>query len=188
MLVSAEDFNLIPYNIPNIENEGGTFPALVTREEELVLNKILGRLLSSKFRTGIGEAVPAQRWKDLRDGVAYEYNSRHYHFDGLKKAMVPYIHYVWTNYSIELNSGIGVVTPDSENSLKVSPEIILSRSWNDYCRIVGSWKEHVDTLYGYLYSSADKYLSDIEEHSYTTIQSYLSDNVVSPRKRSIFGI
>src|SRR4028119_239084 len=56
---------------------------LILLHEDTFLEKVLGRALADLFKAGISVVSPAQKWKDLRDGVIYTYDDRSYRFDGL---------------------------------------------------------------------------------------------------------
>ena len=187
-LVTIDDFDLEPYNIPNLDQVENTFPLFIAQEEDIVLNKILGRLLATKFVAGIIPDEPEERWKNLRDGVLYSYQDKKYYFDGLKKAMVPYIFFKWMEILVESKTGIGVVSSSSENATTVSPEFVLSRSFNDYVCKVGSWKKQKDSLFGYLYNSESIYIDDVSEYGYSSIKTYMDDYFQTSRSRNSFGL
>jgi hypothetical protein len=193
MFITAEDFNVQPFRLNNLDQRED-FPAFVTEQEEDRLVKILGRLLYDAFVAGLydGDGNPRdegtieQRWKDLRDGVKYTYNNKPYHWKGMKRMLKPFIYSQWTKLNEENNSGIGAVKPAAENSTVISGANMIVRGWNDFACKVGNQCEFYDTLYGYLYHSADKYLDAIEPE-YTDIISYLYCVFEDPGTMNVFN-
>jgi hypothetical protein len=189
MFITAEDFNINPYRLPNLDaNED--FASYVDQEEQSVLKKILGRTLYDAFIaacfteadgvfTAKDDADIDQRWKDLRDGVDYRYNNKTYHWDGMFKTLKPYIYAKWTIITTDSHSGAGIVIPIAENADVISPAQRIVRGWNEFALYVGNQSLLKDTLYGYLYNSADTFLDDIGE-DYTSITAYLSDRFEDP--------
>lgn len=75
MFVTADDFNLIPYNIPNLQQVANTFPLYVEAKERVILVKLLGLQLYTDFVAGLN-ALPPQ-WQaapakyDIDEQVVY---------------------------------------------------------------------------------------------------------------------
>lgn len=192
MFVTADSFNLAPYNLPNLNEVGDTFLDFVDEQEKEALIKIIGRLLYTKLEEGLfvdGVEIPdpAQRWKDLRDGVDYTHGGRTYHWDGLTKIFKPYIYCVWTRETADSHSGLGIVAADHENSKAVSPAPRMSRAYNDFARRVGVKYSFEDTLYGYLYNSGETYAADISPQ-YDSIQTYLIERFHCPKLTTPYGL
>lgn len=61
MFVTAEDFNLKPYNIPNLQLVANTFPLYIEEEERKILLRLLGSALYYEFVTGL-DGLPLD-WK-----------------------------------------------------------------------------------------------------------------------------
>ena len=62
MFVSAEDFDLVPYNIPDLEDSNSFAPYVAKKEKDILSKKLLGRSLYNSFVSGIG-ILPAE-WDD----------------------------------------------------------------------------------------------------------------------------
>lgn len=188
--LTVEDFQLAPYNLPNLAEEEETFILFLTEQEEIALKNVLGGLLYSKFAADmlLDAEAQAQRFKDIRDGVVYTHNNVKYRWDGVVKALKPLVYFLWTTENIDSNSGLGIVEADSENSKVVSPAGRLSRAYNDYSRRIGNASKCNDSLFGYLWNSGDTYLEDIAEYDYTSIKTYLLDYFKNPGKINQFGL
>ena len=91
--VAAEDFGVLPYSIPNIDQADSGFEEFVVQEQEKILRRLLGNLLFEAFKAGLDEdqdpdddQTPEdessdnveERWIDLRDGVNYTYQDKTY--------------------------------------------------------------------------------------------------------------
>lgn len=93
--VTASDFNLIPYNIPNLTGNN-SFSPFVVREEADVLKKLLGLLLYNAFIEGLA-ALPnvwATGSYDTGDEVTYGNNVYTSAIDG--NASTPGANSDWT--------------------------------------------------------------------------------------------
>lgn len=191
MFVTAEDFNLEPYNLPNLDVDATTtFPAYITDQEEIALTKILGRLLYTKLATNLALDAGAQleRFKDIRDGKVYTHNGIKYYWCGLKKTLRPYIYCLWTRECINSNTGIGIAEPKAENSVVISPAPRMSRAYNDFALKIGGRNYPKDSLYGLLFNSESVYLTDVEEYGYSSFRSYLYDYFKFPGMTNSFGL
>lgn len=73
MFVTAEDFTVPPYNLPNLSEQSDSFPDYVTRKEREVLSKIFGRTLYKEFIDAIG-VLPAV-WEQPEIGNGYSVNN-----------------------------------------------------------------------------------------------------------------
>lgn len=198
MFLTAEDFNLLPFSIPNLSEDdgmGNTFAAFIDEQEESILRKILGTLLYESFISGLfdigGNAVPEinieQRWKDLRDGLLYVYKVKTYRYFGIKKILKGYIYAHWTKYQAENNSGIGSTISKSENSEVVQPLNQFVYGYNDYVKYLGSFNKRKNTLYGYLSESLEIYMDVLP--NYSNIKNYLRTECIFPSvEANVFGL
>jgi hypothetical protein len=59
MFVTPDDFNLIPYNIPNLQQVTNTFPLYIEEKERRVLSRLLGMPLYLQFVAGL-KALPPE--------------------------------------------------------------------------------------------------------------------------------
>jgi hypothetical protein len=198
MFVSASNFNVVPYKLPGLDIGDALteFPAYIIQEVEDRLVKIIGRTLYDAFIEGCFQAdgVTAkddadieQRWKDLRDGVAYRYNDKPYYWEGMEKLFTPYIYSMWTRDTADSHTKNGITVPVNENSTTISPAMRISRAFNAFSVLVGSECLHEDTLYGFLYNSGDTYL-DVVADDYSSIQSYMTEVFKNPGNMNAFGI
>jgi hypothetical protein len=233
--VVPSDFNIVPYNIPNLSAELDTFLPFVIREEKKELRKILGNMLYDAFMEGLEELPdeweatndpgynlddlvvyqsdiwkslqntnlnnipeegafwtlqPKDRWLELRDGADYLYKTKTFRWPGFTGdggAFVPFIHSKWIADTALNNTGNGRTDSNLENSIKISPARIIAKHYNEYSRLVGNRCELMDTLYGYLYNSTDKYL-DVVVSEYTTIQEYLRCMFQDPERKNWIGL
>jgi hypothetical protein len=197
MFTTAEDFNLQPYRLPNLDADE-SFADYINQEEQDRLKKILGRTLFDAFMNGLYSDVEnltprvedgiEQRWKDLRDGVDYIYGGKTYQWDGMVKMLKPYIYSMWITHDAEKYNGSGAVTvPNSENGTTAGPQALIVRAFNEFSLLCGNECRHEDTLYGYLFNSGETFADDIGE-DYTSIMDYMSFNFKDPGRMNIFNI
>jgi hypothetical protein len=191
MILTEADFDLPPYNIPNLQKVLNTFESYRDLKEEEVLRFLLGDDIYDAFKAGIvgvDEDDIAQRWKDLRDGASYTYLGKTYRYTGLKKLLIPYFYSEWVNDHWKPFSGIGVITPKGENATVKYPLQNIMNSWNEFCFLAGSsigtgynhfhYGHHYHyrrsykygTLYGYLRASSayDDLLYEMDIDAYLT--------------------
>lgn len=196
MFITAEDFNVLPYRLPDLD-ENEEFSDFVQAEEIDRLRKILGRSLFDAFiaacfvlTDGVYTAKDNedidQRWLDLRDGAEYAYCDVVYNWQGVVKALKPYIFSKWITYSTEEFKGVGVVIPNTENATVVSPAGTIVRAFNEFSLLVGNECRMEDTLYGYLYNSEEAFTDSIGDE--TSIQVYLVRRFQNPGSMNIFNL
>lgn len=200
MLVSVASFTIPPYVLPNITEDTVKFVSFSQAEEIKRLRKILGRSLcdafiAAAFTLGTDGVYIAkvdadidQRWKDLRDGVAYtgEDGITHYQ-EGLTQMMKAYIYSQWIAFDTDKYNGDGGVNQSaSENASVVSPAGLIVRAFNEFSLYVGNECRMKNSLYGYLYTSEEKFTDSIGD--YTSITEYLSDHFVNPGNINAFNL
>lgn len=189
MILTEADFDLPPYNIPNLQKVRNTFEYYRDRKEEEVLRFLLWDDIYDAFKAGvvgIEEDDIEQRWKDLRDGVSYTYLGRSYRYAGLKTLLIPYFYAEWVEDHWKPFSGIGVITPKGENATVKYPLRNIISAWNEFCFLAGSHVGHshfynghhfhqrhsnrYGTLYGYLSASSqyDDLLYEMDINAYLT--------------------
>lgn len=72
MFVTAEDFDLQPYNIPNLDKVEDNFASFIDREEEKRLRKLFGNMFYDAFVAGLA-ALPPQ-WEQTITPDGYDLN------------------------------------------------------------------------------------------------------------------
>jgi hypothetical protein len=190
MFITAEDFNIRPFRLTNIDADEN-FQPYVNEQEEDRLKKILGKLLYDAFLDGLysdvdqltprDENVIEQRWKDLRDGVIYRYNDKPYQWEGMVKSLRPYICAMW------LKDNPDEVIPESENSIYKGPADKIIKGWNQFADLIGNSCALENTLYGFLHNSEDTYLDAVSD-DYSSIIEYLDDVFQDPGRMNFFNI
>lgn len=191
MFVIAQDFDLPPYQIPNLDKIPNTFQDFVDEREASVLTEVLGYKLYKDFIAGLNalpEAYDAgftyanletvvsgndiwqslqdnnegnpltegawwtlveedNKWLELKNGCEYPMDMI---WVGMKKMLTPYIYSEWLSFQMDSHTGIGLVVAKAENSVGISPATRISRAFNDYSRLAGSWWDNKNTLYGFV--------------------------------------
>jgi len=127
------------------------------------------------------------RWLNLKNGADYIYDARTYQWEGMKEMLVPYVFSEWIGADYPSNTGIGFVTPNSENSTTHSPASRIVIAWREFLQMVGDHCDVYDTLYGFLYTSGTVY-ADVYESEYSDFQSYLFDKFEYPGSKNLFDI
>jgi hypothetical protein len=197
MFTTAEDFQIAPYRLPNLDADQN-FAGFINQEEAERLKKLLGRTLYNAFIEGLYSDVEnltqrdendiAQRWKDLRDGVEYTYGGYTYYWEGMNKMLKPYIYSKWITHDTEKYNGSGGVnTAASENATVSGPAGLIVRAFNEFAHLCGNECRQEDTLYGYLFNSGETFVNDIGD-DYTSIQVYMSCKFQDPGNMNIFNI
>lgn len=175
MFVVASDFDLLPYNIPNLEGDkmGNTFADYVEEQEEEILKSLLGVTLYESFIEGLEEDYPEDWWIALRDGADYLYKGKTYEWVGMKKMLIPYIYSMWLRDTYDAHTGIGVVQGKAENSKVINPGKRIARAYNKFSHIVGNTCDKKNTLFGYLQITGSSGTFDgTFDDSFDTFQMY----------------
>lgn len=81
-LVSATDFDIPPYTIPNLDKKANTFTVFVFEQQEEILLKVLGRNLYDSFIDGL-DALPSA-WSST---VATVIDQQYIHGNNIWKAL-----------------------------------------------------------------------------------------------------
>lgn len=177
MFVDASDYDVLPYNIPNLNSLSDQFSAYVDEQEEIILKRLLGYQLYTEFVAGIAATPLANKWKNLRDGAEYTYLDVTYRWDGMKALLKPFIYSVWLRDTFDSHSGGGIIISGPENAEVISPNTRIVRAWNQYCMKAGAssryngyldWFDDFEvdnlygiamrnTLFGFLYANSSDY-------------------------------
>lgn len=201
MFVTIDDFKLPPYELANLKEMVNSFNQFIEEQEADCLKTLLGDSFYDAFVQGLAVLpAPEQRWVDLRDGVKYigPNGQIKYTWVGMKKIMRPYIVAMWTKYTYDSNSGIGVVVPKAENGEMKNPSARIVERYNEFSDLVhddyyeynsGPWSfTNYNTLYGYLYYSGTLYDDVVTPDGYSNFRYYLSENFQCPGRMNVFGI
>ncbi len=138
MFVTEDDFNVIPYNIPNLDKVSDTFSSYVDEQEAIVLKKLLGYKLYTEFIAGLAVLpTPDAKWTDLKNGKEYDYLDVTYKWDGMVALLRPFIYSIWLRDTFDNHSGAGIVISAPENSEVISPLTRIVRAQNQFCMTAG---------------------------------------------------
>ncbi len=188
MFVTKTDFDVIPWNIPNLSGNN-SFLDYVAREEEEILLSLLGKSLYDSFIEGLDTDYPEEKWVNLRDGAPYFYLDKTYNWVGMKKMLIPYIFSMWLRDTFDNNSGIGVVVAKGENSKVINPGRRIARNFNIFSHYAGNCHAMKDTLYGFL--SQEGLAGTFDEtfdDSFQTFIDYLNFSFKSPGLMNTFNL
>lgn len=145
-----DDFNLSPFNIPNIDSFENSFTDFITEEEEVILRSLFGNTLYDEFIEGIAEDTPDEKWTLLRDGDTYQDGGVTNRWIGLRKMLKGYIYFRWLEDNEETLTGIGVVKGKAENAVVLSAWPKMVRAWNAFAKAAGANESMVNSLFGYV--------------------------------------
>lgn len=174
MFVADSDFDVIPYNLPDMPDAPNALPDFIPFEEKKVLRSLLGSALYNEFVSAlyvdptaippvpIAENLIPQKWKDLRDGANYTLNNKVYRYDGLKNFLTPYIYSRWIEVNAHSFVNVAEIEGRVENSTVISPAQRISEAWDEFYRLVSNGDAFgiTDSLYGFLLTN--------EETNYST--------------------
>lgn len=189
MFVTASDFNLKPYNIPNLDAVVNTFQAYANKKEKEALKSLLGLTLYEAFIDGLNEDYPEQRWLDLRDGAQYQYSLRTYEWVGMNEMLVPFVFSEWVRDDDSILTGVGTGKSKTENLTRLKPLRKISDAFNEYADKAGNRCEYRNTLYGFLHQEGlQGTFDDTFDDSFRDFIQYLSVNFKDPGHENTFGI
>lgn len=188
-LVVASDFDLLPYNIPNLDKMPNAFAPYVAEKQEELLKSLLGKTLYDSFDAGLNEDYPAEMWVNLRDGDDYLFNYKTYEWVGMKAMLKPYIYSEWLRDTFDSHSGIGVVVGKGDNAKVINPGNRIARGWNAFSDIVGDSCHQKNTLHGYL--SVSGYAGTFDgffDDSFEKFSRYFDFVFKSPGYKNTFNL
>lgn len=191
MFTAPENFNVLPYNIPDAETSN-TLPDFIDREEEERLIKVLGRPLYIALITGLAVMpTPDVKWTNIALGCDYTLNGRKYHWDGLEFVMTRYIYSRWLSENVTTWTNNGAAESETENSTKATPAPMIVKAFNEFSDRIGGdrckWPDD-DTLFGMLYANRDNYNDVAVDAGYPTFISYLYDKFQAPGRMNVFNL
>ena len=148
--LSASNFNVRPYKIPNLSEVEEEFDSFLENEIEDILIDLLGPDLYAAFVDGMSVSSPEDRWANLYNGDTYTYLDRKYTWKGMEKMLIPYVFAKWLKADFDNYGGNGITIAKMENSESISPNRRFCNAWNEFAEIAGEKYCFKDTLYGYL--------------------------------------
>lgn len=206
MFVTQANFQIPPYQIPNLSDVSATFDAYIAEQEEDVLRSIMGNLFYEAFVAGLAtdpDPIP-ERWLKLRDGDSFNaVDGLKYKWVGMKKMLTPYIYSQWLRDNYDTLTSTGVVVSKNENSDVINPSLRITRAFNKFSDYVGgdypynwlyfpcfgrSYSDTYNTLFEYLYAKHEDFNADVTSGGYTDFNQYLMSEFVYPGKMNIFNI
>jgi hypothetical protein len=190
MFVTAADFNLIPYSIPNVE-ANNSFQDYVDSAEKMVLESLLGISLYDAFVEGLNTDYPEERWIDLRDGANYEIGVtlKKYRWVGMKKMLTPYIYQEWLSDTWDNHTGIGIVKGKGENAKVINPGRRIASAYHMFSTIAGKHCERRNTLYGFLTQMGiSGTFDDTFDDSFSSFEEYLNFSFKDPGSKNTFQL
>jgi hypothetical protein len=204
MFVTQANFQIPPYQIPNLSDVSATFDAYITQEEEEVLRAVLGNLFYDAFVVGLATDPVPDRWQKLKDGDSFTaLDGLTYRWVGMTKMLTPYIYSQWVRDNYDTLTSTGVVISKNENSEVINPSLRISRAFNKFSDIVGGeypynwvyfpcvgrrYSDCYNTLFEYLYAKHADFDADVTGGGYGDFHQYLMREFMPPGKMNIFNI
>ena len=140
-----------------------------TYEREILIS-LLGYSLYKQFTTAIEGSDPDQKWKDLRDGAEFSFNLGPHtietKWEGLKNTakrslIAYYVYFKKVHIDMRSAAGVGgIIQTKTENSVIVSPDKVLLRTWNKMLELYGDVSDRYQPWAGctfHKYSGPDMY-------------------------------
>lgn len=203
MFVTQENFEIPPYQIPNLSDVSATFDAYIAEQEEDVLRSIVGDYFYEAFVAGLTTDPVPDRWQKLRDGESFQAeDGLTYKWVGMKKMLTPYIYSQWLRDNYDTLTSTGVVIPKNENSEVINPSTRIVRAFNRFSGYVGGdyyyqwlclpcvgrrYSESYNTLFEYLYAKHEDFDADVTGAGYADFRQYLGE-FTPPGTMNIFNI
>lgn len=106
----------------------------VTKYQDEILRKLLGYKLAKAFIDGLGEAVPPQKWVDLRDGKEFSFTfdgqTITESFAGVKEIIAYYVYLQFRSNNESFFSGQNQVKAQVENTVNADMREVLIPIFN----------------------------------------------------------
>lgn len=165
MFCTESDFELLPYNIPNLSDpldenaNDGTFEDYCDQVEAEVLEELLGLQLYEEFTLALAGLTPDVWWTRLRDGYSYSEGDKTYTWKGMTWLLKPYVWFMWMRDNETKKTQEGGSVAVAENSERVSLAKELSMAYNDFAKRSGfvGCGNSKNSLYGFLASDKEHY-------------------------------
>lgn len=143
----------------------------------------------------------SKRWARLVFGDVYLYYNRPQKWYGMNRLVVPLIYALWTKYTYDNQTTMGVATSKKENSVVVSPAPRIARAMNKYADLCAGdwpdilnpaaviWPELENSLFGYLYLNSATWDNLVgPSMGFNDFKSYLAYSFVYPGYTNSYGI
>lgn len=191
MFVTYQNFELPPYQIPNlvIDPDDETFSLYEDKAERDALSKILGRLFYNAVSAAESADPVPTIYQTLFDGADYEYLGKLYHWEGMTKALTPFIYYKWLKTHYDKHTELGIVVGDTENSKIINPALRMVEAHNEFVNLFGGQCKMENTLYGYLFVNYLDFQSVLTEGSiYSDFKRYILMEFKAFKKINTFNL
>jgi len=118
-------------NLPNLDKDSTSFDTnYVAVYQKEILIKLLGYDLYLAFEAGLALETPLAIWTDLRDGSTYVENGINKQNPGCSDLVAYYVYCNYLSINYEEMTGVGVITSNSSNAVKVAPDNKIISAWN----------------------------------------------------------
>jgi hypothetical protein len=158
-LVTKDDFNVQPYNLPDVTRKEASFNAFITDYQEKLLRLILGHALYAEFDAGAAVDPPDPKWVNLRSGTTYLVGDELNLYGGLKPLVKLMVFYQWIRASEEVAVSTGNVGSKHENADRVSPNRRIVGANIELVNLIGDACLLHDTFYGFMNANREVYTS-----------------------------
>lgn len=179
-ILTAQDFNEFPYNVPNAYTQapgGGTevnikFENFIDKKVEYILTKILGIELYDSFIAGL-EALEEITWSATIPALGYSIDDEVYYEDHVWKSLV------------DLNLGVAPVEGANWTKVEDNQWLLLKNGVRQYTYGIRkrSWAGMKDMLIPYVYSFWLRATFDDHTSIGVVIRTAENAEVISPGKR-----
>lgn len=134
-------------NVPNADKPevSEQLEAFIDKYEKRFLADLLGHGLYTDFTNGLASQPVDDIWTDLKNGTNYTYNQRRYNYPGIKNAIANYVYYWFMRNRATETTGIGEVVNKTDNAVRVSGSVKMSRAWNEMVTDVWKLVSFLDT-------------------------------------------
>jgi hypothetical protein len=95
-------------------------------------------------------AESENKWLKLKYGADYEYTDEVYEWAGFNKMLIPYVYAMWLKDQYDAHTSNGIVVPDVENGMVISPSRRIAAGYNKFSDYAGKDYCQENSLYGYL--------------------------------------
>jgi hypothetical protein len=132
LIVKNSDF-VGKYELSTTRYNTDSIDAYIQKYEPYYLNKLLGVELNKLFQIELSSNNPPTTtiWKTIYDNLYFDYAKEVFYSNGIKEMLLGLIYYHYTMDLQQNQTPVGVVSPNSENSLNVDLNGITISRYND---------------------------------------------------------